>query len=272
MMHSDTRQRGFALLIVLWTLALLALLGSQVLATGRQDTQLARNLRDAAVLESAASGAVQQAIFGILDGSAHHWSADGTVHTVRLGLAVVAVQIDNEADKVNPSIASPALLQALLLQVGADPVTATTVAASIVEWRLASGNASKPSATVARYESAGREYAPTGAPFVSIDELGAVLGMTPELLARLRSHVTVYTDDDPGANTRDPVVARALAAAGQLQVNANETGEELVSVTADARGPDNGRFTIHVVVRTNAKPEGRRYEILAYERLWRRQP
>ena len=48
---SDPRQRGFALLIVLWTLALLALLGTQLLTTGRQDTQLARNLLDAATLE-----------------------------------------------------------------------------------------------------------------------------------------------------------------------------------------------------------------------------
>ncbi len=96
--------------------------------------------------------------------------------------------------------------------------------------------------------------------------------MTPELLARLRPHLTVFTDGDPSATTHDPVVAQALAAAGQLQVNANETGEGLVSVTADARGPDMRRFTVHVVVRTNAKPEGRRYEILAYERFWGRQP
>ena len=58
-------QRGFALLIVLWTLPLLALLGTQLLATSRQDTQLARNLLDAAVLEAAAkarcSGGLQRA-------------------------------------------------------------------------------------------------------------------------------------------------------------------------------------------------------------------
>ena len=42
------RQEGFALLIVLWTLGLLALLGTQLLATSRQDAQIARNLRDTA--------------------------------------------------------------------------------------------------------------------------------------------------------------------------------------------------------------------------------
>ena len=69
MTRGDDRQRGFALLIVLWTLALLALLGTQLLATSRQHVQLAHNLLDAAALEAAANGAVQQAIFGVLDSS-----------------------------------------------------------------------------------------------------------------------------------------------------------------------------------------------------------
>ncbi len=104
---SDTRQRGFALLIVLWTLALLALLGTQLLATGRQDTQLARNLLDAAVLEAAANGAVQQAIFGMLDGSNQHWSADGTrAHSANSGAPSSRCRSTTKPDKVNPNIAS----------------------------------------------------------------------------------------------------------------------------------------------------------------------
>ncbi len=264
----DTRQRGFALLIVLWMLALLALLGTQVLTVARGDTQLARNQLDAAILEAAANGAVQRAIFSLLDGSTQRWKPDGSVHAVRLGSTIVTVEIDNEADKVNPSVASPELLRALLQQVGADPITAAAVGASIVEWRLGSGIAGRPNAAFARYQNAGRNYAPTGMPFGNIDELGLVLGITPELLVRLRPHLTVYTETDPGLTTRDPVVLRALAAAGQLDADVDEGGEELVSVTADAHGAGHGRFTIRVVVRTNARPEGRRYDILAHERLW----
>ena len=136
MTRSDASQRGFALLVVLWTLALLALLGTQLVVTSRQDTQLARNMLDGTVLEAAANGAVQQAIFGVLDGSSRHWSADGGVQTVQIGRAIVAVRVEDESDKVNPNTASPKLLEALLLQVGADPGTAAAVAASIVEWRL----------------------------------------------------------------------------------------------------------------------------------------
>jgi general secretion pathway protein K len=267
MTPDDLRQRGFALLVVLWTLALLALLGTHLLAASRQDAQLARNLLDAAVLEAGANGAVQQAVFGVLDSYSRHGSPEYGVRTVQLGRAIVAVRVEDEADKVNPNIASPKLLQALLLQVGADPDTAAAVAAAIVEWRLASGTAARPSAAVARYAAAGRDYAPSGAPFASSDEVGGVLGMTADLLARLRPHLTVFTDGDPTLATQDPIVAQALAAAGQRAVETDDGGSGLMSVTADARGPGRARFTLHVIVRINGRPEGSRYEILAYERL-----
>ena len=259
------RERGFALLVVLWTLPLLALLGTHLVATGRQDTQLARNLLDGAVLEAAANGAVQQAIFGVLDGSVRHWNPDGSVQTVQVGDTVVAVRVEDEADKVNPNIASAKLLRALMLQVGADPATASAVAASIVEWRLTSSSPSRAGATIARYAAANRDFAPSGAPFARVDELGGVLGMTDDLLARLRPHLTVYTDGDPNAATQDVVVAQALALAGQQGIAADEGATGLVSVTASARGPGQARFVVHVVVRTNARPEGRRYDILSYE-------
>ena len=200
------RQEGFALLIVLWTLGLLALLGTQLLATSRQDAQIARNLRDTATLEAAANGAMQQAIFRVLDRSSGHWNADGMIHMLQVGRVRVTVQLEDEADKINPNIALPALLQALLLQVGADPGTAAVVAASIVEWRQASNTPGQPNPIVARY--AGRDFAPLGEPFSSIEELDYVLGMTPALLGRLRPHLSLFTDSDPGAGTRDPVVAR----------------------------------------------------------------
>ena len=242
------------------------------LAAGRQDAQLARNLLDGAVLEAAANGAVQQAVFGVLDGYSRHWRPDDSVATVQFGRAIVAVRVEDEADKVNPNIAAPKLLQALLLQVGADSATAAAVAAAIVEWRMTSGTAARPNATVARYAAAGRDYAPSGAPFASPDELGGVLGMTPDLLARLRPHLTVFTDGDPTLATQDPVVALALVAAGQRAVDSDEGGSGLMSVTADARGPGQARLTLHVIVRINGRPEGPRYEILAYERLPDDQP
>jgi general secretion pathway protein K len=95
-----------------------------------------------------------------------------------------------------------------------------------------------------------------------------VMGMTPALLARLRPHLTVFTDTDPDMTTRDPLVARALAAIGATAVGAGPGGPQVVSITADAHGVGGSQFTAREIVRTNARPIGRRYDVLEYEQLW----
>jgi general secretion pathway protein K len=268
----NAHQRGFAVLIVLWSVALFALLGTSLLAISRQDMQRTRNLLDEAIVEAAANGAVQRAIFSVINDSSRHRSSSGLIHAMALGRAMVTVRVQDEADKVNPNIASVQLLQALLVEVGADPRTAAAVAASIVEWREAWGPAGRLSKVAAHYNAAGREYAPSGALFASFDELGAVLGMTPTLLARLRPHLTLFSDADPRAATRDVVVAGALAAVGRRDAEADEASADVISVTADARGPGKARFTVHAIVQINPASDERRYEFLARERLWNGQP
>ena len=58
-----SRDRGFALLIVLWTVALLALLATWITAAGRTEAQLAGNLRDAATADLVADGTAHEAVF-----------------------------------------------------------------------------------------------------------------------------------------------------------------------------------------------------------------
>jgi general secretion pathway protein K len=173
--------------------------------------------------------------------------------------------VDNEAEKINPNVASLALLQALFAAVGVDRAVAARVAASIAEWRVASVTPGRSNEALVRYVAAGRDYGPTGSPFTSLDELSAVLGMTPELLARLRPHLTIFSDGDPDLATSDPVVAQALAMTGQAAGVVGPGVADLLSITADARGAASAHFTVRAIVRTNAQANGRRYEILAYE-------
>ena len=101
-------------------MALLALLGSQLVAAARGNIAVAHNLRIGAEAEAASYGAVQEAIFHLLDRSGRHWSADGTVHQVDIGTVHALVTITDDGSKLNLNLASPRLLQALLLECGAD--------------------------------------------------------------------------------------------------------------------------------------------------------
>ena len=254
--RSGAPESGFALLIVLFALVLLALLVGAVVAAGRGEAQLASNLRAGAIAEAAADGAVQQAIFHLLDASRGHWAADGAVHRLQLGGAAVDVRIESEAGKVNPNTAPPSLLQALLQAVGVDSSRATAIAAAIIDWRSGESPGSGAQATAA-YRAAGRDYGPPGEPLQSLDELGRVLGMTPAVLERLRPHLSLDLDQTPDPATADPVVAQALAAASgqspQSEVNADAS---VVRITASASGPGHARFVRRAVVRLDpAQPD-----------------
>src|SRR5271167_4295670 len=66
--HEASRSGGFALLVVLWSLGLLALLGVLLTSTARVEMGVAVAARDHAAAEAAADGAIRQAVFMLLGG------------------------------------------------------------------------------------------------------------------------------------------------------------------------------------------------------------
>ncbi|RZL91867.1 MAG: hypothetical protein EOP73_28490, partial [Variovorax sp.] len=109
-------QRGFALLIVLWAMVMLSFVATRVTASGHGAVLVAANLRNAAVLEAAADGAVQEAIFRMLDTSPARWRPDGRTRTLPMPRGEILLRLDDQAGKVNPNLASVELLTALLRQ------------------------------------------------------------------------------------------------------------------------------------------------------------
>jgi general secretion pathway protein K len=244
------RQRGFALLIVLWTVGFLALLGTRIVAAGRSDTQLADNLKQQAVLEAAAEGAVANVTFQILVRRDPRFRVDGIVREVRIGQTPVLVRVEDENDRVNLNTASSVLLRALIVQVGGAPALANRLTAAILDWRTSGANARPDGAKLADYRAAGRGYGPPGTPFQSVDELADVLGMTPELFARLAPHLTVLTDGDPDMSTHDPMVARALtdsAGVADVTTEGQQTADQLLRISVDAMGNGAARYAMVVV-------------------------
>lgn len=237
--------RGFALLMVLWIVALLALLGTRLVANGRSETRIAATLRDSAVAEAAADGAIPAAVFHLLAPAPQGWAVDGQPHRLRLGAAEVVVRITDERWKVPLNGAPVALLQALLQELGTDAHSAAALAQRMQDWRSDADAA----AHLLPYRAAGRAWGPPGAPFRSIDDLALLLGMTPPLLQRLRPHVTVFAEGLPAATTPDATVARALArlAEAGMQLAAVD-GPRVLRIRADSRS-GGARFRREAVVR-----------------------
>ena len=262
------RQRGFALLIVLWTVALLSLLITQLGATSRSAAQQARNLRLNAVAETAADAAVQQAVFHLMDTSNGHWAADGTTRQLRLPAAVATLRIDSEAGKINPNTAQVTLLQALLRNVGADERSAVSIAAAIVDWRLPTAQAQPFGALAPQYRAAGKEYGPPGAPFRSVDEVGLVLGMSPALMERLKPYLTVTHDRQPDPRSASRLVLQSLRDTDPSLAVAQSArrDESVVQITASVAVEGGASFTRRAIIRLGQSADKALYQVLVWDR------
>jgi len=206
MSRAGRGQKGFALLIVLWSLALLGAIAIGLAAAGRREMQLTQNLRRAATAEAAADGATYQAIFRLVAGEL---SPGPMPHVIDVGGIMVTVLIEDTAHLVNPNNASVPLLAALMGEVGANPQSAQTIAAAIAAYRDQSGADPTPD-----YAAADLPYGPARHDFHTVAELRLVVGMTPELYERLAPHLSVWKLPVVVPDAADPIVAAAYHDAG----------------------------------------------------------
>jgi general secretion pathway protein K len=198
--------------MVLWVLVLIAFLVLHLTAIGRTEIRIASNLAANAQAQSAADGAIETAIFHSLDPRPEQrWSIGATAHEFMVGTSRVRVRLEDEGSWINPSLASPALLESLLRVTGSGPDRAHTLATAIAEWVGSAPVARPKGAAFADYQAAGLDYGPPGEPLESLGELERVLGMTPAIFAGIEPHLTLFGPPQPSASTSDPVVAVALA-------------------------------------------------------------
>ena len=159
------RDDGFALIIVLWTLVLIAFIVAHVTANGRTEIRIAGNMVAEATAEAADDGAIVVAIFNLLDPNPdQRWPLDGSPQEVRIGSSRVILRLQDESGRINPNSASPQLLEALLQVTGSDTESARRLAASVSEWVGSAAAGRQQDAVLGEYRAAGLDYGPPGAP------------------------------------------------------------------------------------------------------------
>src|SRR5215472_9521098 len=121
---SRGRQRGFALIAVLWAAMILALIVQSVLVTSRTEARLAQNRQALAQLGAVADAGLNIAILRLLDPRAHP-PIDGSPFTVAFAGHQLRLTIQDEAGKIDLNTAQDELLRRLLRSAGADLETAS---------------------------------------------------------------------------------------------------------------------------------------------------
>ena len=276
-------QGGIALVMVLWLTVLVTVIGSSFAYSMRGEALAARNTMSLAQARAIADGAVERTFFELSRPRVTPepwWSADGQPHTWTDGDVALTVVAYDESARIDLNSASEPLLKGLLQNVGGlDADTAQRTLDAIIDWRDADDLKRPNGAEAPDYQAAGSKFVPTNAPFESVGELQRVLGMTPELTARLVPTLTVYSRQ-AGVNLatagRDVLLAMPNATADQVDAFIAARGEALKNrlalppfppaqglaagaspvwrIRVVARTPDGVTFARDAVVRSQADP------------------
>jgi general secretion pathway protein K len=201
------RQRGVALLLVMWLIMLLAALVGAFALLARTEHLQGRVLVRGLVAENAARAGLEYAMtrVGATDPRLQ-WLPDGRPHRWRYVNADVEVKVVDENGKIDLNQADMTLLTEFIRRFDVEQQRAAQLAAAIVDWRDPD-SLTQPAGggEDSDYASAGLPYGAKDAEFESVAELEQVLGFTPELYARMAPHLTVFS----GRTRPDPAFASA---------------------------------------------------------------
>jgi general secretion pathway protein K len=292
-------QRGIALLTVLWVLALLSVIAAGLVVQTHAELQLARNMKEAAAARALADGGVFLAIPHLLDPSQEtQWRPDGQERLVEFGGGTIAIVLLDEAGKIGINTTSDEILAGLLAVLGVGPELSTHLVDAIADWKDEDDLRRLNGAERDDYRRAGLPWVPRNGPFEAVEELRLVLGMTPEIYARLAPLVTIYAQNAkinpmsapaevlqalPGASAAE--IARFIAARDRAVRESVQTGRpvtplpplpaleqffsagpsRVVTVRAEGRTPGGGVFVREAVVDSSGKTDAS-YTIVAWRK------
>jgi len=186
--------RGLAFVVVIWLLALLAILMGAFAILARTENFQARHLFDGTQARYGAEAGVNRAVLSLYDPDPERrWVPDGRTYEFEFEGMQVGLEVTDESGKIDLNAADQQILINLFIAAGADEREAIELADAIIDFRDPDDLVMPHGAELAEYEAAGLPYGPKNAPFDLITELQQVLGMSYERFLSVRHAITVYT-------------------------------------------------------------------------------
>lgn len=187
------RNRGFALVLVIWSLVIMLGLSAGFAMAVRHETRVAHDLVDMTRLDATAIAARNLALLALNRQDAEQrWRPDGETRTIQYDGMQIAVRVRSETGRIDLNRAPRQVIVGLIEQLAPerDP---QALADAMIDWRDRDDRRSEYGAEQDDYRNAGRGYTPPNQPFRSIHELGQVLGFDAELARLMRPYVSVHS-------------------------------------------------------------------------------
>ncbi|MBI1911051.1 MAG: general secretion pathway protein GspK [Deltaproteobacteria bacterium] len=232
-------QRGIALVVVLWVLALLMIIATELVYTVRVDSKSAANFSD----ETGAQAQVAAGInIGLTEISVPYkfvvLDSEGSVRFIRqqddkekperafdLGEGRFKYVIEDESGKLNLNTASREIIVNLLRNSGISGSALDTLVDSIIDWRDDNHEHHLNGAEDDFYNSLPKPYGAKDGPFDTVEEVLLVKGMSPEIFygkEKARLNGTNLSESEFKG------IAQHLTVWGDGKININTAGEEVL--------------------------------------------
>jgi general secretion pathway protein K len=197
--RSLSHQRGFALVPVLWIAGLLAVLAASFSLSVRTTLRTTANILESGKAEAFADAGVALAVLDLTRSrqartEQPRFPPNGATIFCELSEnARLLISVNDQSGKIDINAAGLPLLQALISGLGEPPDRAAQLADAIFDFRDPDDDRRANGAEFAEYRSAGLGWGPKNGPLQAVEELGQVLGMTSDLLSRMKPHIGVHS-------------------------------------------------------------------------------
>ena len=187
------QDRGFALILVIWSLVLLSSLAGGFAFAVRHEARVAADMESIARTEAAATAALHTAVLALgTTDREDRWQADTQAHQVPWPAATITVRVQSESGRIDINRSPRELLAGLFSQLfpDADP---DALADAVVDWRDRDDRPGPAGAEQDAYIQAGYTYTPPNNAFDSVSELSQVIGFNGEMVDEAGPYLTIYS-------------------------------------------------------------------------------
>jgi general secretion pathway protein K len=269
------KQRGIALLLVLWMLVILIGIIGVFALISRTEMQQGKYLSRGVQARYGAESGVDVAVLRLgQNDPLMRWVPDQREYTFQTDKTRHQIRVLDESGKVDINVAGADILVPLLRALELDQVQAESISSAILDWRDADNLLNLPGgAEDPQYEAAGKPYGARDNAFQTITELQQVLGMTPALYQRLAPLITIYSGlARPNPSFAPPEVLAAMGYQAPQIAQLIAQREAWQPGTPEFTLPDGnplatsgtGTYSISSVA---IEPDGSRAEVLAIVRV-----
>ncbi len=188
------KQKGVALILVLWVTVLLTVIAASFSLSARTEGVQAKIVFDTTKARYLAEAGLHRAVYELRNPDPDsRWVADGRVYKMEFGDAEIEIQITDETGKIDINLASDELLVGLFASLGMSDDDAMMFTERVIDWRDSDNIKGFSGAEDDDYEAEGFKYGAKDALFDTVPELQQVMGVTYDMYRQLEKAITVYS-------------------------------------------------------------------------------